>query len=210
MSSARRPSPSRKPKSARRTTSSPKTRKSSKRTAPRTKKSSSRRAAPPLAYLGLGSNVGDRRAHLEAALREIDFFAPLRRVSSFYRTEPVGFSRQPDFWNAAVEIAWPGTPAALLTAIRRVEKRVGRTPTFLNGPREIDVDILDLGGRVRKGPNPILPHPRLTARRFALAPLAEIRGDWVDPASGVGIAELLARLPLSPRVRKIPGSGRNL
>jgi 2-amino-4-hydroxy-6-hydroxymethyldihydropteridine diphosphokinase len=162
----------------------------------------------PLAYLGLGSNVGDRRAHLEAALREIAAFATIRRVSSFYRTEPVGFADQPDFWNAAVEIAWPGTPAELLLAVREVERRVGRTRTFTNGPREIDVDILDVGGKLRDRADPVLPHPRLADRRFALVPLAEIRADWVDPVSGMGIAELLARLPRSPRVRRI--AKRNL
>lgn len=124
-------------------------------------------------------------------------------MSSFYRTEPVGFSGQPDFWNAAVEIAWAGTPVALLRAVREVERRVGRTRTFVNGPREIDVDILDLGGTRRAGRDPILPHPRLAERRFALVPLAEIRPDWIDPRSGLGIAELLERLPRSPRVRKI-------
>ena len=197
-----------KPKSAPRTTSSRKTRRSSKPIAPPTRKSSrDRRAAAPLAYLGLGSNVGDRRAHLEAALREIAGFAEIRRVSSFYRTEPVGFTDQPDFWNAAVEIAWPGTPRELLAAVRRVERRVGRTPTFVNGPREIDVDILDIAGKRRDGADPVLPHPRLAGRRFALVPLAEIRADWVDPRSGVGIADLLARLSSKPRVTKIRETG---
>ena len=132
----------------------------------------------------------------------------MRKVSSFYRTEPVGFRDQPDFWNAAVEVAWPGTPAALLRAVRDVERRVGRTRTFVNGPREIDVDVFDVGGRRRGGPDPILPHPRLAGRRFALVPLAEIRPDWVDPISGLPIAELLERLPRSPRVRRIAKRGR--
>ena len=157
----------------------------------------------PLAYLGLGSNVGDRRAHLEAALREIAAFATIRNVSSFYRTEPVGFAAQPDFWNAAVEIAWPGTPRQLLRVVREVERRVGRTRTFANGPREIDVDILDVRGERRDRTDPVLPHPRLNARRFVLVPLAEISPGWIDPRSGFEISKLLERVPKVPRVRKI-------
>ncbi|PYQ37300.1 MAG: 2-amino-4-hydroxy-6-hydroxymethyldihydropteridine diphosphokinase [Acidobacteria bacterium] len=156
-----------------------------------------------VAYLGLGSNLGDRRAHLEAALREIAGFAPLRKVSSFYQTEPVGFRDQPDFWNVVVEISWSGTPRGLLEKTRRVERRVGRTSTFANGPREIDVDILDFAGRLRETGDPILPHPRLSGRRFALAPLAEINPSWSDPRSGRGVADLLRALPKAPRVRRI-------
>jgi 7,8-dihydro-6-hydroxymethylpterin-pyrophosphokinase len=87
-----------------------------------------------------------------------------------------------------------------------VERRVGRTPTFANGPREIDVDILDLGGRLRDGRDPILPHPRLCERRFALAPLAEISPQWKDPRSGRAVAQLLEALPKTPRVRRLPSS----
>jgi 2-amino-4-hydroxy-6-hydroxymethyldihydropteridine diphosphokinase len=103
-----------------------------------------------------------------------------------------------------VEIEWGGTPIALLRAVRRVERRVGRTPSFRNGPREIDVDILDLGGRRRDGSDPLLPHPRIGERRFALAPLAEVSPGWRDPRSGKSVAELLAALPKSPRVRRLP------
>jgi 2-amino-4-hydroxy-6-hydroxymethyldihydropteridine diphosphokinase len=80
---------------------------------------------------------------------------------------------------------------------------VGRTPSFVNGPREIDVDLLDFGGRVRDAGDPVLPHPRLNGRRFALAPLAEINPAWRDPRTGKSVAELLEELPASPRVRKI-------
>jgi len=80
---------------------------------------------------------------------------------------------------------------------------VGRTPTFANGPREIDVDILDLDGRLREASNPILPHPRLSTRRFALEPLAEVNPAWKDPRSGRTVAELLEALPRAPRVRRL-------
>jgi 2-amino-4-hydroxy-6-hydroxymethyldihydropteridine diphosphokinase len=167
------------------------------------KKNTDPRAHATRAYLGLGSNVGNRRAHLENALSEIARLAPLRKVSSFYRTEPVGFRDQPDFWNAVVEVEWKGSARTLLSAAREVERRVGRTPSFVNGPREIDVDVLDFGGRVRDASDPVLPHPRLNGRRFALAPLAEINPTWRDPRTGKNVGELLEELPASPRVRKI-------
>jgi 2-amino-4-hydroxy-6-hydroxymethyldihydropteridine diphosphokinase len=137
------------------------------------------------------------------ALREIARVAPLRRISSFYRTAPVGFRDQPDFWNAVVEIAWRGSPRGLLKAAKVVERCVGRTRTFVNGPREIDVDVLDFGGRIRAKGDPILPHPRLNERRFVLAPLAEINPRWKDPRTGRRVGELLAALPRNPRVRRI-------
>ncbi len=121
----------------------------------------------------------------------------------------MGFREQPDFWNAVVEIEWRGSPGQLLRAVRRVEERVGRTPTFRNGPREIDVDILDLGGRLRVGTDPLLPHPRVGERRFALAPLAEVNPRWIHPRSGRTVAELLAALPRDPRVRRIPTTARS-
>lgn len=95
----------------------------------------------------------------------------------------------------------------LLRAVREVERSVGRTRTFVNGPREIDVDILDVGGKRRDRADPILPHPRLADRRFALVPLAEICSDWVDPRSGLGIADLIGRLSANPRVTRIRDTG---
>jgi len=125
------------------------------------------------------------------------------RVSSFYLSEPVGYAAQPAFWNAVVTISWSGTPASLLTSVKRLERRLGRVPTFPNGPRVIDIDLLDLGGIVREG-EPILPHPRLPERRFALAPLAEIAPSWRHPVSGLTAAQMLAKLPGRPWVRKAP------
>jgi 2-amino-4-hydroxy-6-hydroxymethyldihydropteridine diphosphokinase len=140
---------------------------------------------------------------LEAALSEISRLAPLRRVSAFYLSDPVGYADQPDFWNAAVEISWIGTPDALLDAVKRVERTVGRRPTFADGPREIDVDILDFGGLVRTDPRLVLPHPKLASRRFALAPLAEIAPRWRHPILGRTARELLEKLPARPGARRI-------
>jgi 2-amino-4-hydroxy-6-hydroxymethyldihydropteridine diphosphokinase len=93
-----------------------------------------------------------------------------------------------------------------LRAAKRVERLGGRTKSFPGGPREIDVDILDLGGLVRREPDPVLPHPRLARRRFALAPLAEIAPDWRHPVSGRTARQLIARLPEKPGVRRIRSS----
>jgi 7,8-dihydro-6-hydroxymethylpterin-pyrophosphokinase len=109
-----------------------------------------------------------------------------------------------------VEIEWRGTAGELLRAVRRVERRVGRTTTFPNGPREIDVDILDFGGRLQEGRDPLLPHPRVGERRFALAPLAEVNPGWRDPRSGRSVAEMLKALPKTPRVRRLSSSPSRL
>jgi 2-amino-4-hydroxy-6-hydroxymethyldihydropteridine diphosphokinase len=129
-------------------------------------------------------------------------------VSHFYRTDPVGFQAQRPFWNAVAAIAWNGSPAALLSAVKRVERRVGRTPSFRNGPREIDVDILDLSGTRRARPDPVLPHPRLSERRFALAPLAEIAPGWRHPVDRRLAREILAELPERPRATRLSSRPR--
>jgi 2-amino-4-hydroxy-6-hydroxymethyldihydropteridine diphosphokinase len=134
--------------------------------------------------------------------------APILAVSSFYATEPVGYAAQPHFLNAVAAVAWRGTPERLLGLVKRVERIVGRTRTFTDGPREIDVDILDLGGLARSKPDPVLPHPRLSERRFALAPLSEIAPDWRHPATGRSAAELLAALPARPRARRLSSRPR--
>ena len=102
-----------------------------------------------------------------------------------------------------VAIRWTGSPGSLLAAVKEVERRGGRVPTFRNGPREIDVDILDLRGLVETERDPILPHPRMAGRRFVLAPLAEIAPGWKHPVTGFTARQMLRGLPAKPGVRKI-------
>src|SRR5262249_61382633 len=109
-----------------------------------------RRARSATASRPLGPTRGARRAYLERALEALTRVAPLLGVSSLYRTDPVGYRRQRAFYNAVAAIRWKGSAAALLRATQAIEKRLGRTPSFRNGPREIDIDILDLNGRRRR------------------------------------------------------------
>jgi 2-amino-4-hydroxy-6-hydroxymethyldihydropteridine diphosphokinase len=190
----------RKAKRSTRTTTSSKTRKRSTR---RRKRKSSDERTDARVFLGLGSNLGNRRSHLDAALAQIERLASLRRVSSFYETDPVGHEDQPTFWNLAAEIVWSGTPEQLLAAAKRIERQIGRKASFANGPREIDIDILDFGGQIRSHPDPILPHPRLGLRRFALAPLWEIAPGWRHPITGMTARQLMRSLPAKPGVRRI-------
>jgi 2-amino-4-hydroxy-6-hydroxymethyldihydropteridine diphosphokinase len=185
-------------------------RKAKKRPRPTKRKTKSTERAPSarLALLGLGSNLGNRRARIERALAEISRAAPILATSSFYRTDPVGFARQPPFWNLVAAIAWKGSPESLLALVQRVERLVGRTPSFRNGPREIDVDILDLEGLRRTRADPILPHPRLAERRFVLAPLAELVPGWRHPATGASASELLRGLPRRPGARRLSSRPR--
>ena len=127
-------------------------------------------------------------------------------MSSFYRTDPVGRADQPEFENAVAEISWRGTPHALLAAVKRIERDLGRVDRGSDAPREIDLDILDFGGTVRAAPDPVLPHPRMAFRRFVLAPLAEIAPAWRHPVTGRTARELLAELPARPRAKRIASS----
>ncbi len=120
----------------------------------------------------------------------------------------MGFADQPAFWNAVAAVLWTGSAASLLREVQAIERIVGRTPSFRNGPREIDVDILDVEGVRRESADPILPHPRMAERRFVLAPLAEIAPGWRHPKSGRTAAELMRELPVKPGVRRLSSRPR--
>jgi 2-amino-4-hydroxy-6-hydroxymethyldihydropteridine diphosphokinase len=122
------------------------------------------------AYLGLGSNLGDRRAHLEFALEQL---RP-SRVSSLYETAPLGYLDQGFFLNCACELRTTLSPWALLDAVHRIEKQRQRVRPFPNAPRTLDIDLLLYDDLVLSSPRLTLPHPRLHQRAFVLAPLAEL------------------------------------
>src|SRR5256884_5683624 len=113
-----------------------------------------------LAYLALGSNLGDRDRHLAEARRLLaEQGARLLRESAVRETEPFGVTDQPRFLNQVLEVEWAGSARELLEAVRAVELAVGRRPTYRSGPREIDVDILLLADLPVNAPRPAIPHP---------------------------------------------------
>lgn len=156
-------------------------------------------------YLGLGSNVGDRRAHLSNAVAELNHHRVTpRRSSSLYDTEPVGLVLdQPRFLNACLEVDTALEPEALLDACQAVERTVGRQSGGVrHGPRVIDVDVLLLGRCTRRSPRLTLPHPELTARRFVLLPLLELQPELTLP-DGTPLAAALLALGPGQDVRRV-------
>jgi 2-amino-4-hydroxy-6-hydroxymethyldihydropteridine diphosphokinase len=154
-------------------------------------------------YLSLGSNLGDRLAHLRTALSQLATLGNVGTVSSFYETEPVEFTDQPWFLNCALALDTGLSPQQLLEGILAIEKSMGRERTLPKGPRVIDVDILLFGNSVVKMPGLTVPHPALQERRFVLAPLAEIAPDLRHPVLQLTMRELLLRLPPGQQVRKV-------
>ena len=137
-----------------------------------------------LGYLGLGSNVGDRRERLQSAVAALAArgVRPVA-VSSVYETEPVGeITDQRDFFNACVRVETALAPDELLAACKAVERELGRSPDGVrHGPRSIDVDVLLLGEKAYASQRLSLPHPEVTARRFVLVPLLELDPDLTLP-----------------------------
>jgi 2-amino-4-hydroxy-6-hydroxymethyldihydropteridine diphosphokinase len=151
----------------------------------------------PVAYIALGSNLGDRAQTLSLAS---DLLSRLGRVvarSSVYETEPVGYRDQPAFLNAVLALDTQLEPLPLLHALLVIERELGRDRSHgvANRPRTLDLDLLLMGDLVVAQEELTLPHPALAERRFVLAPLAEIAPQLRHPQRNQTLAELLALLP---------------
>jgi 2-amino-4-hydroxy-6-hydroxymethyldihydropteridine diphosphokinase len=157
-----------------------------------------------IAYLSLGSNVGDREGNLRLACQRLDGNAiHLRRVSSIYETEPVDFLEQDWFLNCVAEIETGLEPLALLERLQQVEDRLGRRRERPKGPRTLDIDILLYGESTLVSERLRLPHPRMLQRRFVLEPLREIAPTLRFPLSQKSVDDLFQELQDASQVRRI-------
>jgi 2-amino-4-hydroxy-6-hydroxymethyldihydropteridine diphosphokinase len=162
--------------------------------------SSQKSEVQKLAFVALGSNLGDsRKIILDAMARLQNFSDSPILESSLWQTAPVDCPPgSPDFLNAVAGLAVRAveTPESLLKKLRELEKEFGRAPkTVWNGPRPLDLDLVAFGSETRHTPELVLPHPRAHLRRFVLQPLSEIAPDFILPGQGRTVLELLAGLP---------------
>ena len=145
-----------------------------------------------IAYVGIGSNLDDPRAHVTQAFDELDRLPHTRVVkkSSLYRSAPLGYADQPDFINAVAQLE-TGLPAErLLAELQQVEARHGRRRSFANAPRTLDLDVLLYGGLELRTPILETPHPRMHERAFVLKPLTDIAPAVTIPGRGLARSHL--------------------
>jgi 2-amino-4-hydroxy-6-hydroxymethyldihydropteridine diphosphokinase len=158
------------------------------------------------AYIALGSNMGDRELNLLRAVAEIGRLPDCKvtGLSSFYETSPVGVTDQPSFYNAVLRLHTALSPHELLERLLRIETDIfGRTRTTRWGPRRIDLDLLLHGETAISDDKLILPHPRISERRFVLQPLCDIAPELVHPLLGRSVIKLLDSLQSDEIVKKI-------
>lgn len=166
-----------------------------------------------IAYLSLGSNLGDRQKQLRDAIQSLGGLGRLVAVSSIYETQPVEVTDQPWFLNCAVALETSRSPQQLLSGALAIERDMGRERTRQKGARKIDIDVLLYGEQMihshSHSPQLIVPHPAMHQRRFVLEPLAEIAPEVRHPVLKKTIKELLAGLHDSAVVRRLgpPGEG---
>lgn len=143
-------------------------------------------------YLALGSNLGDRAANLRTAVERIGELGRVEAVSRIYESAAVGYREQGPFYNLVLRLRTGLAPEELFAGVKRIEQGMGRTRSFRNAPRIIDIDILTYDDFVLHTKDLEIPHPRMMERSFVLLPLAEVAPDFVHPLSRRSMAELKA------------------
>ena len=146
-----------------------------------------------IAFIGLGSNLGNSRQQVLRAIQALDKLAETRVLacSSLYRSAPVGYLEQPDFINAVAQLETGLSPRNLLNKLLALEAKCGRKREFLNAPRTLDLDVLLYDERSHHEHGLTIPHPQMHLRAFVLRPLLEIAPDCEIP--GIGLAEVAMR-----------------
>jgi len=159
-------------------------------------------------FLSLGSNLGDRSGNIQKALDALAAAGmEVRRVSSFYRTEPVEFRRQPWFVNCVAEVSTELLPMQLLSAVQRVERSLGRRRVIDKGPRTIDIDILLYENVVVRSAALNIPHKSMAERRFVLVPLRELAPALRHPVTERTVLEMLNETRDTSQVIRITPQG---
>jgi 2-amino-4-hydroxy-6-hydroxymethyldihydropteridine diphosphokinase len=155
-------------------------------------------------YIGFGSNIGDRLAHIQNAIHALSKTEgiTLQKISSIYKTDPVGYEAQAQFFNGVAAIQTNLAPLSLLHTLKDIETAIGRQHRIRWGPREIDLDILIYGDLCLQTEKLVIPHPEMHLRRFVLAPLAEIAPRLVHPVFQETIQTLLDHLEDDQSVHK--------
>lgn len=156
-----------------------------------------------IAYLSLGSNLGDRAANLRDAIAQLEELGRVRAISGFYETQPVDMPDQPWFLNCVVAIETEKTARQLLQLALKIEAGMGRLRMRNKGARNIDIDIVLYGDHVVNEPGLNIPHPEVHKRRFVLEPLVEIAPEAQHPKLGKSAQELLAELPAGQVVQRL-------
>lgn len=153
--------------------------------------------APPtpdnIVLIAFGGNKGDTRQYIAAAVTRLGMLGIVEKVSPLFTTKPEGFKDQPDFLNGALILKTALSPADLLRELKKIEKELGRKPTFANGPREIDLDIIFYNDIILDTPDLKIPHPRMHERIFVLLPASHVAPDFKHPATGETISQMLKK-----------------
>lgn len=161
------------------------------------------------AFLGLGSNLGDRFARLERAVALLAAAGDVVAVSPLYETEPVGGPEQGPYLNVVVELNTADPPRRLLERCQALERDAGRVRTVRFGPRTLDADVLVVGDERVDEEDLVVPHPRMLERRFVLAPLADLAPDLVSEAALIATVGTVTRVPtLRPFTTSVTKSDR--